>query len=730
MRAVTSTATPIVLRVTRLFARHWLLLPVLVAGLASAVLTHDLSFDFVDNSTFYALARSLAQGEHIYEDVIHFRTPGSFWLWAAFVRMLGDSYQTVMLAIRIESYVLFPVCLYVFGVTVLRTRWIAVAAATFVLLLPPFGSMRVGASMLALAAYVRARRTGDGRWAVVTGTALAGAFIFSQEIAALAVLTVLAELATSREVPADRLKVLRRLAVGTVLVAVPFVVYIGVFSSLSVFLFQVFYFAFFVQQRGMGIPFPSLSVAHLGFYQPLLLYPTFLASLLMTRTFGTGAFVLLTFGTLRFVSVLGRSDSAHLFFSIPELFLILPATLVAIWRLWRAVLRDGQRFRTAEVFAVVGFAGAVVAVEVLALDRSLVLLGVVPVYMGARSLFRPEEAIEVPAWVHPAAAVLSSLVFAAAFSGTVQDSIGALRRGLGPSDAPELEGVQATAAELHRASAGEQAIEQLGVENLFALPNEAYFYTLGVRRPTPYLYLEPAMTDTEKRRLLADLRREPPDAVFLNPEVAGEITDFSGILDHLTTHYQVDRQVMVEPPLWILVPKEEPSIERHLAFRVRAMNPPGEGVEPFVLEDFGDAWLLGIHQVGGTAASFPLEVQRPAVLRLRALASLRSLHPTCGIVQIRGRAGAHEDRVCSTSGVVTVPLGRWSGDDSAVLTLRAEGSGVSWLDPTIRGGPSESGRPPSSTSAHKTNVVPPKPAVGRVVPRGTPSRDVRRSSRW
>lgn len=50
--------------------------------LASLVvsLIYNRTFGFGDQSLFYSFARNIAQGEAIYSDFIHFRTPGSYFI--------------------------------------------------------------------------------------------------------------------------------------------------------------------------------------------------------------------------------------------------------------------------------------------------------------------------------------------------------------------------------------------------------------------------------------------------------------------------------------------------------------------------------------------------------------------------------------------------------------------------------------------------------------------------
>src|SRR5436190_14089596 len=102
----------------------WLLVAI---GLIRSVLTHNIWFNFEDQSTFFIFGHNILHGEVIYKDFIHFRTPGLYFLSAVFQWAFGQTLATEQLLLSLESYLFYPVLLYLAAWLITKRRWVAFA---------------------------------------------------------------------------------------------------------------------------------------------------------------------------------------------------------------------------------------------------------------------------------------------------------------------------------------------------------------------------------------------------------------------------------------------------------------------------------------------------------------------------------------------------------------------------------------------------------------------------
>lgn len=648
-------------------------LPLVALGLTRALLTHDVSFGVGDNHFFFAIARFLLRGEVMYEDIVHFRTPGLHYYSALFLRAFGPRLASQMLALTVESYVLYPVILYACGLALLRSRLLAGAAGLVAVLLPGVLQLRAALGLVAVTLYALEERRRDRRLLAAAGAALGLTFVFGQEVALMALFAIAAwEVRSHARSPGRLLRRAALFGVGASVVLVPFVLSIAVFSDLATFAYYTFVYALTVAPRGIDLPFPSLIPANAAFYLPFALYLVAFVNLFLGSRLDRAAAVLLGFGTLRLISALGRSDVPHLIFSIPEVF------LAVSYSLRRVVVTPGRLIPLLPWLLALGSALA------LSIAFSPLFLLAAPLLYAGASLHRdppdgpPRPGTGAPlALLAPTAALSAGLI--AALAPLSWQELWVAPRLL--PDQPRHGGVRIDATRLSEIRAVEHAIRVHRPATIFSYPLRPFFYTLVEGHASRFLAHEWQTTPEEQAATIADLRATRPGLVLLDvPQAVDLSRSLSLISDHITSNYAATHRITAAGDLRVMVPKPAPSLEEHLALRLYEENRDRQGVHMVrvVLPDG-----LGVDAIRQSVpeSRHRLAVREPAVLLVGVVPPPEGT--VCGAVEIAAGGRTLEEQVCSDRGRHRIDLNPFQGARGTIILRVAPGKVLDWWDPVV-----------------------------------------------
>lgn len=536
----------------------WLFI-VLGSSLLGFVMTY-LSFrqgiDFGDGSTFFSFAHNLANGEVIYKDFIHFRTPGSYFLQSFFIRIFGDEQASVRFALGFEARVLyiffFAAALAIF----LRFKYVllGILSLLLVIALPPYAQLRTVLALVAVVLYIQSYR-GAARhrsmWLVCSGVFIGLAFTFGQEAALMAIVAIgLMELF---QIKKHTIKVaLRRigvLALGTLLGALPLLLYVITQSDVPAFLYYTFYYAFVLQPQAMDLVYPPLSYVNAMFYIVFVLYLIIFYIFYSSRKIGIAEGILLVFGIMRLVTLLGRSDAGHLLFVLPELIFL---TLYATIHVKNAQFTK-QGFKR---FALYGTALSISFWVALSSSGIILIISAFIVYLAL--YFKRPSMQEIKVMKDANAVVLTVITFFfsiliyilyPSFSGTL-DTMST--RGL--TDL-EIGGLNVTPAVYTEVNMVNSAVKPLHPKTIFSYPIQPYYYDLAPKHATRFMTFELETTEKEQEQAIDDLKHTQPEVILYDPVQATSLDKPLGKINaYIKSHYKIKQVVVYSRTYWIMVP--------------------------------------------------------------------------------------------------------------------------------------------------------------------------------
>lgn len=656
----------------------------LVYGLFASFAAYRQQMDMGDSSTFYAFARSMSRGEVPFKDFIHFRTPGTLAVHATFIEIFGEHQSSSRLATFVETICLFPLLFLLAAIIIFRHQksflyvFAAVAGAIYA---SGAAQLRAGFGLLAIACYMASfdGKAREKRWLWATGILTGVTFFFGQEIALIVGICIVAGelLARTRDELLPRAKLL---LAGTFVGLLPLLVYIAVFSSLTTFMYYVTYYSFILQPKYMDVPFPGFSYGSLIFYLPFILYGLCFWVLYASRRLGVKEGLLLSFGILRLITALGRADTGHLLFSIPEVFIIVPYFMASIKdsAFTQQVLRR---------FAPYGL--AVVALFVLSMIFSGIWLVFTPFIIlhalrtrqlaaGAKS--GTYAMLNTYLAVGGTLVLLIYMIFPVYYAflkyakqglATRNDAsyrIGGVK--FDPITYNEVMQVKATVAPLHP-------------DTVFAFPIQPFYYTLAAHHGSRYMTFEPQTTVKEQETTIKDLQKTRPEVVIFDPlQAHGLSGSLWEISNYLTGHYTIHQQIIDREILWVMVPKDKSARDDKLAFQLYKDNHHKSDAMGVQSSNTG---LNNAIAQNGKTIHFYVNSPKGAQLTLSVADSqgIATDPSICGQITIGyGTGHAPATKVCTTNGIVTLPI--TPSKKPVELVFEKQGSAtIIWNDPHI-----------------------------------------------
>lgn len=671
----------------------------LTGGIIQTAATYDVALGMGDNSTFYAFARNIANGEVMYKDFIHFRTPGTVTIFGWLMEVMGQSQSTTEITTRIETLILYPLLFLVAAMVFFRKRnpWYVFIAFAGMAFMPGVSQLRSAFGLLAVVVYGLSFESSKRRklYLLASGFLAAVTFFFGQEIFLMVMACMAAgELyhlgANKWKLDSRTLLRVKYLAIGLAAGLVPLLLYMALFSSISNFLYYTLYYSFVLQPKFMNLPFPNFGFTNLVYYLPFIMYWLCFVVLYTNKKLGVKESLLLSFGILRLISATGRADFGHLIFSIPEVFVIVPF-MVAQARFSQLTWQNLKRFAPF---------GVVVALLMYLSTKEGAVLVLVPFVVLAAVLWRDAVVVKLKAKVagktgsfasHNLYAILASLfvIFVYIFTPTYISVARAVKIELTVDDSQSrrIGGVKTDEINYQQIQSVRKAAEPFHPKTVFAFPIQPFYYSLGQKHASRFLTFEPQTTIKEQDETIQDLQRTKPEVIVFDPlQAHGLSGSLWKISDYITSNYRVAHEVNMRESLWVMVPKAQPAREDKLVFRLFHDNTGKDiksQVTPIQTSSMG---LYNAIAQKTKQLSFVIDTPRPASLELSVHDSTgaQPAEPVCGIVGVLYHGHPRVDtRVCSNQGKVNVPLEQSNRSITIVLENPSPNT-IIWNDATIR----------------------------------------------
>jgi hypothetical protein len=644
----------------------------LINGIIQTVATYDTSLNLGDNSTFYAFAQNIADGEAIYKDFIHFRTPGSIMLYSLLVPLFGSQQSSIEISIRIETLIIYPLLFLAAAMILLRKHnpLLVLIALAGIALLPGYLQIRAGMGLLAIAIYIlsigvnKRKNIALGLAGLLTGIT----FCFGQEVALIVAITILgAELAQNSMKSSIFWQRVKYLVLGALLGILPLLLYVLLRSDLVNFLYYTLYYSFILQPRFMDVPFPELAYISTIYYLPFVLYTLCFSALFFNRKLGIPAAVILSFGVLRLITALGRSDIGHLVFSIPELFIIVPYFIVNSVKL-RATKDGILRFLPFGLALIIIFKLALIKSVFLIFAPFLILIALRYRSTKERHPFNLSVAL-VSAIV--AASTLFIFLLLPQYVSTAQ----AVKNGIVQAHDQQclIRGVYAERSNCEQIRLVQAEIEKHNTKTIFSYPIQPHYYSYADEHASRFLTFEPQTTVEEQYQTIEDLKQSKPEVIVFDPLQAQSLSGSLWLINnYILNNYTISKKVVRDEILWVMVPSKARSNNYFLSYELYRKNKNTEAV--------------GVENEDMGLTNSVQQLDRDLVFELPATKKTRTLSLSiyaendrhdCAVVKVAtGQQTMRNQKVCNND---TVLLPIPPGDSPVIISLLKDSNhAITW----------------------------------------------------
>jgi len=628
-------------------------------GVAISLLLFRGSFDFGDGSTFFQFARNLADGEAIYEDFIHFRTPGSYFLQSLFIRVFGDDMSSLTLALQLEAHAFYT---FVFALAVaifLRFKHVVLGGLSVfgILLLPGYMQLRTAFALLAVVLYIQSLRVPAYRrlWLTLSGVVTGLAFTFGQEAAVMVLLTIfLGEILTSRNIQSILGKWKDALVyfIGVLVGLLPLLVYVAAYSSVSNFLYYTIYYAFVLQPQGMDLEYPDLVFTNIVYYAVLALIILIFYILYSVRRIGVPVAILLGFTVARLVTLFGRSDMGHLIFVMPEIIFL---TIYTCWKVRDASfdIKRLRRFAPYGATLIVAFWGAI---HISSMSVTLGIAAIILAFARKKEVSTRRQTITghflVVFGMFVASATVVGYVLYPQYESTFQSLS---RQGVTPQS---VGGVNVDNESYDRISKVRDAVGAYDPQTIFSFPIQPFYYTLADEHAARFMTFEPQTTEAEQDQTIEDLKRTKPEVVIFDPAQAAILSkSLWKISNYITANYEVAKVIADKQILWVMIPRS-PVVDDQLVFSLYKTNDQRTANARDV-QSPDKAIVNGLMVSPGKQASFSRShfTNGGNSLQVSVYHSDQEQLGRCGAVALYGAGKLlRKDDICAGNGTLTIPL--------------------------------------------------------------------------
>ena len=292
-----------------------------------------------DPATFLSFACNISDGEVMYRDFIHFRTPGEYFLNSIFTSFMGCNMNALGMAQSVTWYIISPIIMIIAIGILFRKKYLYIAfiSTVFMFIFPIASQLRNAIGFLSIVLFVRylmdknKSRNTSNKLLYTAGITVGIDFIFGQDLAVISGFTMvcLSIYAISsgyiKLKKGDFLRLLGGFSISVIIGLLPLIIYLLINGTLLTAAYYTIYYAFLLQPKGMDIPYPGIDYGTIKFYLPLIIFLVTYMSLIFQKANKVNLAILAIyiFSILRFISAAGRSDYGHILFSVvPDLVIL------------------------------------------------------------------------------------------------------------------------------------------------------------------------------------------------------------------------------------------------------------------------------------------------------------------------------------------------------------------------------------------------------------------------
>ncbi|MGY6251883.1 hypothetical protein ACXIVK_00370 [Paraburkholderia caledonica] len=667
-------------------------------GIAASIGKAPFTFGSGDHALFHAFGHWIAGGQVFTRDFVHFRTPGPYYYYALVQTIMGDRFVSTSFALLAEAHVGQVIGSFFLALAASKVFWnraslgLALCTGVLFLITPPIYQLRTAIPALCLALYVFSLCAIPGKGLsqharlAAAGLVLGICFWFGQEVCLFLALAIAAAEFSAYRAYAIKTAVVRLLIIAAcslVPVALGILYFYAVGVDIKTFLYNTLYYAFFIQPKGMDLPFPSFNRANALFYVWLLSYvfTTFVFAL-RGKLFKPAAIVLIAYTGLRLISMLGRADYLHLLFSISELFILLPVSFFLLAGVKREDI--SRNLVPALLLAVL----VAVVLRIGTHGKSSVLL-IIPFALLALSYMKffsgsTEGAASpgTPSFAAMWAASLAGLfcVFALNWPsswGTFAFDYDSFKY----KPANEFSGVQMTPQRQRELETVQQEIATRHAKVIFSYPIRAEYYAFTQQHSTRFIEFAPQTTPGDLATAISDLRKNPPALVFRDlVQVAGLSSKLHDLSNYIMSNFRPVRVLQFDTNLEIMVPKAKPSRVNRFYDNVYTYNHDPKKVEALLRPDEEGNTMLILGVQDGSAV-FKFDACDDCVIQIRVHEVLHAAAQ--GDVKIVRNGKAFTTTLSVSDDVMWLPVPPGTGQIEVDLKSHDPQRAVFWRDPML-----------------------------------------------
>ena len=552
-----------------------LMIVFLIAGMLLS-LDGNNNLNFGDVSLFHTFANNIANGEVIYRDFIHFRTPGSYYLYALMLNIFSGSPEAIFVSLRMENFIYAPLVSFIAIWILFRKNKmllpITLVFITSLVFLHGVFQLRIAIPFLIASVYYLYKNNYSKKLAIIIGMLFGFNLMFGQETAILTgFLIFIFELANKYTKPKTLIKSLGLMILGFIIILAPFLIYLGMNGALSNFIYYVFYYAIFIQPTGMNIDFPKLNGSNLYFIMPFVAYTVmFIAAYLnkYSSTLRKYTTLLLPLVFVQSISLLGRTDTLHLSFIAPILVITLPITIKMIHDIDKNKITKNNLFKLS-ILVVLMIVFTFLAIKI----KSMLMIVVALIsFVGLNKkpkIIHEKFNKNINKYIY--GTLVSVLIIFTSLS--LLSSYGKDIYATGKNRVKTLVSIAKHGVKIKPINSNTEQekiinevteqINEVNPNKIFSFPIQPYFYNLGIKHATRFMSFEPQTTKLEQQQTIEDLKRNKPGIVIMDAyQVSGMPYAVDEIVNYVTANYKIKDVVDSKlGQIWIMVPKDHPSSE-------------------------------------------------------------------------------------------------------------------------------------------------------------------------
>lgn len=558
---------------------------VLITGIFFIYFTYEDQRSLGDPATFLSFACNISDGDIIYKDFIHFRTPGQYFLNSIFTSIFGCNLKSLGLFLSFEQYILSPIILLIASRLFLGNKK-ALYGLLFVasfFIFPIASQTRIALAFLSVSLFTlflnKKNKLNKNKILELTGFTTGICFIFGQDLAIMVMFAILMIIVLKtidgREIK-EKIFWVIRLIKGGIIALLPLIIYSIVYGSFGNMLYYTLYYSFMIQPNGMDLPFPALNYDNFIYFIPYLVYISLYFIILNIKN-DKNKYIqymfFLIFFILRFISASGRSDMGHLYFSIfPDLFIAIYFIFEAVKKYKITINKRNTWFIISNVviFSAL-FWAAVYCKSLIFFILSLFILLSVFIYRNENERkHNNDKDRNIKNHLKNYIISVTAITLFIISPNIIDVSKTQIKNIIGRRKTVE------TSSEIQNFYKLSDKIYSKNPNYIFSFPIHPIYYTIGAKHATPFMTFEPQTTDEEQDKTIEYLKKNQPEVIIFDPLQSISMNkSISKITNFIMNNYEINEVINNEEILWMMVPRDEKNNLIIPSFNLSSMNENG-----------------------------------------------------------------------------------------------------------------------------------------------------------